>query len=829
MIDLSSIEITEQKVETTPDVRVDISAELYREYAILIHDTRELRGATFHAIAHAQDRGVTALIIETPDGVKREDLLSYLRFMAWDSYTDQWADDGIILEDYAPTLTDGIHWYMDNLIKQSVTVTARSEATEMICRLIATVPNDFARAEYTDRAIKLHKLNKVTVQSRIKNIMDDLKAEKESQPDEAEMPKWVNTRSLYTDGFVMNFDKAHDRVGIFWENKEATSGKRVRRLTNYTLKPLYLVHDSSNSRRMVEVYNGLRHSVVELPSKAFISQDMFETEIVGKGAYYSEVGFGKGQFKQLANWLMDNMPVVFELKTLGWQPEGFFAFSNLCIEGSAMLKFDEYGIVKVGDKNFLSSGVSKLNQDFRQEDNVYENDLYLKYVKAPDDFGFEDWAQVFNTVYDEHAPFGIAFIFISAFKDLVTRVTKCPHMYLYGPKGSGKSAIAESIMWFFFSGKNSEGKLIQGYNLNPGQGTPFSFFSRMERFRNVAMLFNEYDPNTVESWKKGNIKAAYDGEGREVGSGDTGKKRKTQIQKTNCTLLIAGQYLDTTDDGSVLSRSIVCKFSLEKNKQRTDEQKKQWARLNDLESHGISSLAADLYQFRDAVSRQLKEEFWRVQSELNTELRRGGRNVEIRLLSNYSLCIAMINIMDPLVKFPFTPAEFRLKAVARIKEQASILKENNMLNSFWKTMENLFADNQLEHNMHFKISNTNKVNLKKDNEKFTHELPEIMEVVYIRFGLIYDRFAKRFRETHNKTAPDQDTLLTYLKDQPYYIGMCPSTWFKDMSTNAFVVRYDALDIKLVKDSGESEAKDEAKAYKKTDETAPKGDDDKVPF
>ncbi len=702
---------------------------------------------------------------------------------------------------------DGVTWKIKQLLEGVKGPAAKAEASDKILAMLQLIESDIMRAEYIATIKRLYKLD---LAKPLERTIKEREAAAVTIPNGDDLPKWVDVEKLYTDGFVMKFDDKGDRIGIYFKGDA-----RPNRLTNYVIKPLYLIRDPNNSRRLIEVTNGLRTSVVELPNKAFTGQDVFETEIVSKGAYYSEPGFSKMHYKRLVNWLADNMHDVFELKTLGWQPEGFFAFANKVAipsstvpltggrvpstrdgggevaEGLTLQDYNEYGIVTVGKHNYLSQGVSKINTDNRAEDNIYENDLYLRYEQSP--ITFAEWAELFCKVYDEHAPFGIAFIFISAFKDIVTQVTKNPIAYFFGPKGSGKSAMSESMMWFFFSGLNAEGKLIQGYNLNPGQGTPFSFFNRVQRFRNVFMLFNEYDPTSVELWKKGAFKASYDGEGREVGSGDSGKKRKTEIQKVQCVLGIAGQYLDTTDDGSVLSRSVIFKFSLEKNKARTEEQKSLWKQLNDLEHKGISSLAAGLFEHRAHVQAKLKETFWKVEARLNADLRKRRIIAEARLLNNYSLCIALITIMAEKVQLPFTPAAFYNMAFDRISEQAKILKDNNVLADFWNTIQVLFSDGQLRGGYHFKLMPAmGSIKLKVDGETTVKEFTEPTYLLLIRMNTLHDKFAKRYREVKNKTAPDIDTLTTYLKDQPYFIGNTPSAAFKDVNTSAYVLNYEML-------------------------------------
>jgi DNA primase len=689
--------------------------------------------------------------------------------------------------------TDAFEWQCSQWLSAADKddMVATAQAISDCVELLSRINLQLQREMYVTRLCKAHKIKEAQFKSAMKDKLIETTG---SLLPEDELPKWVDVEKLYAEGFVMNYTKEKDRIGIYFKG----DSKPVMRLTNYVVKPLYLIADPLNSRRLVEVFNGVRTSVVELPNKAFTSQENFETEIISKGNFYSEPGFSKPHYKRLVNWLTDNMVHVHELKTLGWQPEGFFAFANkIAVPGAAvnasvtLLSYDDYGIANVNNTGYLSPGVSKINADTRTEDNIYENDLYLKYADSP--INFKQWAELFCDVYDEHAPFGIAFIFIAAFKDIITRVTKCPLPYFYGPKGSGKSAMAESMMWFFFSGRNGEGKLIQGYNLNPGQGTPFSFFSRLQRFRNVFMLYNEYDPNTVEFWKKGAFKSSYDGEGREVGSGDTGKKRKTEIQKVQCVPGIAGQYLDTTDDGSVMSRSIPFKFSLEKNKNRTDEQKAKWKQLNDYEMKGISSLAAQLYTYRNEVAKGLKEEFWKIESNLNIELRKKQIIAEARLLNNYSLCLSVIKIMQQHLPLPFTYQQFYQMAFARISEHAKLLKDNNVLSGFWNVIEVLFDDGHLKNLYHFRIETESLIKIKVGSETISKDVGG-KEVLYIRMNALWDKYSKRYREQHNKTAPDIETLVVYLKDQPYFLGLAPVINFKDKKTSAYALDYDMLKL-----------------------------------
>lgn len=663
-------------------------------------------------------------------------------------------------------------------------------AIERICELLSLVDNQFQLESYLRHLVKHYKLKAANLQKMIAGLKkDNVASSNGAVQEDSEMPTWVDTQQLYRNGFVMlNQERGKDKVGIYFKSDSTP----VKRYTNFTIKPLYHIPGMNNNRRLIEVWNGIKKAVVEMQSRAFVSQDAFEISLIEKGSFTTEPWFSKHQFKRIVGYLAEEMPLCYELNTLGWQSkEAFFAFSNKTFYNGQVADYDELGIVKIGDSNFLSPGVSSIHTDEREDNNPYENDLYLKYVDSK--HTFEQWAAMFNEVYQDNGAFGIAFVFITIYKDIVTRTTKCPLLYAYGPKGSGKSDFAESITWLFFSGKNADGKLIQGFNLNPGQGTPFSFFSRRQRYRNCALLFNEFDENNIEDWKFGAFKASYDGEGREVGDGDTGKKRKTVTQKNHGTDIIVGQFLSIRDDGSVLSRSITCPFNLEKLKNLTEDRQKKWKQLKDAEQDGLSSIVCELLEYRPLVKEKFDAVFWEEYTKLNKELKGENLNIEVRLLKNYTLCLAMVRIMGDVITLPFKYEAFYRQCYAVISSHNSLLRENNALNGFWKTIEFLYDQKQLEFRVGFDIDTTRKVWLQADGKRYEKEFGnELRRVLYLRLSMVHPLYAVSWNQRTKKAATNESTVETYLKDQSYYIGMCPGHRFKDKNTSCYVIDYDKL-------------------------------------
>lgn len=710
-----------------------------------------------------------------------------------------------ILEGYR----DGIEWLCENYLSngdQSATHIAK--AIDSIVNLLGLITNTVRREQYIKSICALSKkigiaIKPTDLSKPLDRFYKDREAEEKAIAEEANegerLPTWVDKNELFDTGFCqLKAPTKTNAVGIYVQE-----GK-FERVTNFTIDPLFHIFEQSNNRRLVEVSNGKRQAVVEIPTQALVNQSIFETELLNKGNFMTLHNFSKKNFKRLTGWLSEKMPIAFELKTLGWQPEGFFAYSNAVWHDGALHHYNDLGMIKIEDKFYMSLGNSKIHKDERQTDNPYENDLFLKYIEPKTHFN--EWAQLFCTTYGKNAPYGIAFAFLTLFKDVSTRIAKMPMLYCFGPKGAGKSAMAESITWLFFSGKNSEGDLLKGFNLNPGQGTPFSFFNRVERFRNCPILMNEFDENNIEDWKFGTFKAAYDGEGREVGDGDTGKKRKTKIQKVQGTIIIVGQYLSVKDDGSVLSRSISCQFSLERVTNLTSEQNEAYEKLKAAEQAGLSGILTDLLKHRPEVQKLLSKNFTEVQATLVADTRKDGNKVEARLISNYSLLLAATKTMaDVGLQLPYTYDDFYLQCKHQVVTHNRLLKDNNSINNFWKTVEILFDKGFIQNGREMLITVLKEVRIKENSSEIEKTFTDYKNILMVRFSNVVALYSKHLREV-NQTAQQEETLLLYLKEQPYFIGLVPKQTFNDKRTSCYAFDYDMMfrDLGVVFEKNHSE-------------------------
>jgi hypothetical protein len=398
--------------------------------------------------------------------------------------------------------------------------------------------------------------------------------------------------------------------------------------------------------------------------------------------------------------------------------------------------------------------------------------------------------------------YGIAFAFLSMYKDMIYKIgAKCPLLYLYGPKGSGKSAMGESLMFLFYSGKNSEGRLIQAVNMSPGMITDFALASALQRFRNCPRLYNEYDPGMTDIKYRGWFKAAFDGEGRERGIGDGGGKRKTEIMKVQGTVMIAGQYMDSGDDGAVMTRSINLQFSEEKNKNRTQEQKDLYMKLQELEATGLAGCLQDLFEIRDFVWSKLKNRFYEVKKQMSDDAkRRKGSPIEERLLNNYSLCYTFSEIVNEKIRLPYNMLDMYNDSIQRMVDLSGLISDGSVVNKFWDVIEYCIDSRQLTQGKEFDVQDRVDVKIRTSHEIIDRTFKTRKKLLFIRLSSLYAAYSKEVRVRGAKGF-DETTIETYLKDQPYYIGSCPRHYFSEgKETSAYVfdlVMMETLGIKLV--------------------------------
>ena len=572
--------------------------------------------------------------------------------------------------------------------------------------------------------------------------------------------------SIYNYGFYSVVDGKE--TGYYFRISQGKGENNFRAVTNFVMEPLFHKLDKEDNTRIMRINNGVDEpEVIELPSKALISADSFRNFLFERGSYLFDGT--KLHIDKLIKYYLFQFPMAFELKTLGWQKEGFFAFFNKAFNGE-LSDYGEAGLIEHNGKSFFY-------KNFRQDDDddAYENDKYLRFCETKLDFA--SWTKLMDGAYQDHAKAGVLWALTCLFKDIVFKVdNNAPFLYSYGPSQSGKSKFHESIsnLWF---------NQMPAFNLN--SGTDFAFFQRMSRFRNCPVVLNEFNDDVVKNEWFEAIKGAYDGEGRERGSGMG--KRKTETQKV----------------------------SFKKESNRPEEQTLAYDTLKGYEKEGISSIIIDLLAHRKDVEDNYNEVFNSSFKNLTQDIRSTGEPFNERVLRNYTALLTMYQIFSKHFELPWEETAYYNWCRTQIVEISDMISQTDILVDFWNSLEGLFEDGLLRHGSHFKIEEEQRVKIHyKGKEVQWKEYQKPRRMLYLRLSMVRDEYAQWKRKT-GANAMDLTSLASYLKDRDYYVGYCDGTKFHkyekaesgeprrtNFSTSAHIFDYELLNINLMRHDDE---------------------------
>lgn len=557
------------------------------------------------------------------------------------------------------------------------------------------------------------------------------------------------------------------------------TGEHFINKSNFVITPIFHNYDTDENARIIKIEDGIDSpEYVEMPGDAMISLAKFKQFVFEKGPYQfrgNAIDLEKIVFK-----ILRGFSKAYPLKTLGWQSEGFFAYYN-CIFNGTLGEYNQAGLVKHENKYYFSPGSSEIYKDLREDDDQFENDKFLAYMKTQ--LNFSEWSKLIFNVYGDHAFAGVPFVLVSLFRDIVFKVdNNVPFLYCYGQSKSGKSKFAESIMNLFF-------KEMPAFNLNAG--TDFAFANRLARFRNCPVFLNEFDDSVVKDEWFQSIKGAYDGEGRERGKG--GSKKKTEIQRVNCTLILVGQYLSTKDDNSVLSRSMLRSFRLMMN--RPESQQKAYEELKDLEKKGLSSILTELLPHRAMVEKKYNSTFSERFKIVSAIMRGEKKQYEERVLRNYCALGTMVYLFKDLIKFPWTYEQYERWIIDEIHALSLMISESDILVDFWTTISTLFDQGIIRHNREFVVRYTNEVRIDVDRKPERVSFETEKPILYIRMAEIQKYYAKEKRKEGGHPI-DKTSLITYLKNREYFIGRVDSQKINGRNYSCYVFEMEGTGINL---------------------------------
>ncbi len=560
------------------------------------------------------------------------------------------------------------------------------------------------------------------------------------------------------------------------------------RISNFVIRPLYLIKSKTDPKRLFEVKNifGVKY-ILDIPAKALVSMTEFQVFCESHGNFLFEGG--KTQFTKIKRKLYDETKDAEEVKMLGWQDSGFYAFANGVFE-ERFTAVDEYGIIKhmvnqteeeAEEKYFFIPAMSNIYKD---EKDLYDLEKKFVYVKRPE-VKFAQWAKLFHEVYGPNGVVGMCFYISSLFRDLIySRFKFFPHLFHFGPPGTGKSTMCWSIQYMF-------GLERKPFMLNAG--TAVGFHRTFAQFRNAVVWFDEYN-NSIEFKRVQDLKSAYDGAGHVKGewSASGGSSTRTTTTPVESACNISGQELPIADN-ALFKRCILLQYY---QTTFSDEEKERLTELQKLQEKGLSHMTGAMTRFRDEMEARYFDVFDEVEQEILKALD-DDPTIESRIVKNMAVIATTYKVLQHELPWPWKWHELMTVIVENIKSQNGLITNAKETSQFWDMVEYCINEDELKDGEDYKVKALNSVKITLDRKMVEKNLGNSTKVLFIRIATAHPKYMEALRKQGEKKGMDKGSLAHYLSHSPGFIGLVGSTRWqkgtKGFTSSAYAFEYEYLE------------------------------------
>jgi len=547
----------------------------------------------------------------------------------------------------------------------------------------------------------------------------------------------------------------YETYGFWVENNgyiSAGENGKPKQWSNFTLEPLFHIKDVVFPKRLFSITNGKQTEIVELKAEDLVSLQKFKQKVEGLGNFIWQVK--DEQLTKLKTYLYEQTETAVEIKQLGWNRDGFFAFGNGLYKDGQFCEADDLGIVRLDNGN---------NYYLPSKSMIYASDRTLfEFEKNFSHFGYNNCTLTeaftrIGTVYGSNGIIGLAFYIASLFKDVVLHNTSLhfPILNLFGPKGSGKTELAVSLKRFF---------QLKDLPLNLNNTTIAAIANNLAQVSNAIVHFDEFR-NDLDTRIRESLKGVWDNTGRSRMSLD----RDKQVESTlvDCALILSGQEMATADI-ALFSRFVFLRFS---ETTFTAEAKKNFNELAELQRKGFSHITLQLLNYRPQVEREIASQLAVVSDQLNDRL--GKTVIEDRILGNYKVLLVVYKIISKYLTLPYSYEHvFNLCYDYMIEQQSNCFTSNELAN-FWECVQVLVQQGEMVLDCDFRIA-PEKV-LKTNLVDQEYQTPRL--ILYLRPSRVFQLYAKQYRSLGETCLPRQ-SLKYYLEQSKEYLGTKASMRFK---------------------------------------------------
>lgn len=352
-------------------------------------------------------------------------------------------------------------------------------------------------------------------------------------------------------------------------------------------------------------------------------------------------------------------------------------------------------------------------------------------------------------MFGDNGRIGFAFYLATLFRDVVTNASAehwFPILNLFGPKGSGKSELGHTLLALFtiaYKAPNIQNSTISA--LNDTVAASANALAHIDEYK------NDLDPKVIEF-----LKGLWDGTGRSRMNMDLDKKK--EVTAVDAGIILSGQEMPTADI-ALFSRLIFLQFP---RSTFTQEEKKNYMRLMEMRSGGLTHLTIALLKYRKRFEERFTGTLKEVRKQVGIALQ--GKQCEDRIVNNWCVPLAALRVLQDAVPTLAYDDLFKIVIEGILKQNAEC-KTNGELGSFWNVVQYLASEGTINDTGDFVIRYLTKL---KTDMVDTSWLDK-RAVLYMQTSRIFNLYRKEGRKTDEKTLPT-DALKYYLANSAAYLG-----------------------------------------------------------
>jgi len=718
----------------------------------MFHPLRRTAGgdAAIRAITTLLRAQLEVKVKELPEG---HDPASYVAEYGADAFTDLPSIDAI---EHAITTN------FPNL--KDATPTVQSGALLLASTLIAEISEQSIRDAY---CMTLYKSLNVT-----RKVLSDLVDEKIEQKADA------------TSKLTPEQEQMKMAYGLYTDNNTYVNHTGTR-LSNFIIKPLFLVRGRDLSRRVFEISNIYGHrDVIQMMTDDFILMSGFKKKVESLGNYLLEAPCKEEHYIKIKSVIYKEMDTVVPIDVLGYHKGGFYAFSNGVInQEGKFVPVDEYGIVpvKVGDRDVkfylpTFSIIDKADDMNDGENNTFDN--YFVYRESPSvSITLPNVIDTFNRLFGINAVIALSYYFSSLYRDFIFgRMSNTfPILNLFGPPGSGKTFMARALVSFFGSPNDMK-------PLNCVNSSVSAYTRRIAQGKNSLAHFDEYGfevtPEKVQV-----LKDFYDAGGRTLSDKNNRDKISQSVVRAACVL--TGQILPSHDP-ALMERVVNIYTAVVKV---TGEQKRFAQEYEDRAAQGYyTQVTAELAGYRETIIKRFDAKFSETTDMIRTMF--GSDQPKYRFIANYSMIATTLFIIGDILRekynynLPWKNSEIYDTIYDRIREQVVTVEDMDEVSAFFKMVEFLIFNNILKNDQYaceeavteLRVENEYDIRTNIDKQIETTHWYALRNsgrepsVLFLNMSFTHQLYKLHSKQSGDLRVLQESTLKNYLKVHPSYLG-----------------------------------------------------------